>query len=225
MNSINYHKVILLDLDGTILNTEVQYMQIMLKYNKKFGEKFSKFFYTKNCVGKTKNEITQILHKKWGNNYDDAAYWNGLLKFRDEYFRKHGVQVKTGFYDLMQYLKVNKWGIAIVTSNSYLQTKKLLNYAKIDKEQFDYIITRDDVKNVKPANDLYLLAKQKFDNKYSKSTYVVEDSDVGLMSAQNLGIRTIYIKDICRINKLVRMKCYATVKSLKDVIDVLERSE
>ena len=224
MNFMNYRKAVFLDLDGTILDTESVYMKLMLKYNKAYGEKISKHFYLKNFIGRTKNEISNILRQKWGVEYIEDNYWAGLLKLKTDYFNKNKVRVKYGFYNLINYLKINEWCIAIVTSNSYCQVKDLLNRAKIDEKIFDFIITRDDVEKVKPAKDLYLYAKRKLGIE-SNFIFAVEDSDVGLRAAQDSNIKTIYVKDICKIDKAIQDKCYGFAKTLKNVIKIIKRME
>lgn len=221
MNFMNCRKGVFLDLDGTILNTELINMELMLKYNKLYGKKVPKSFYRKNMVGKTKNEISKILSLKWGIDFIEEKYWNGLLNLRSSYYEKNEIKIKTGFYDLIDYLKSNNWDVALITSNQYIQVQKLLTKAKIDKNIFDVIITRDNVKCVKPSSEPYLLAMQKLylDPQF---VFVIEDSNVGLRAAQNLNIKTICVKDLCKIDKSVRQKCYSKVKTLKNVTKILK---
>ena len=224
MNSMNCRKGICIDLDGTILDTESINMKLMFKYNKLYGKKFSKRFYVNNLIGKTKNQISKILIQKWGKDFNEASYWNGLLNFRNIYYNKNDIKVKYGFYDLINYLKQNNWNVSLVTSSSYIQVKNLLKKAKIDKKIFDLIISREDVKHVKPSSEPYLLAMQKL-NLDPKFVVALEDSNVGLQAAQKSNIKTIYIKDLCKVDKSIQQKCYASVKTLKNVIEILRRMD
>jgi len=224
MRSMKYRKAVFLDLDGTILKTESFYMKLMFKYNKIYGEKISRSFYIKNFIGKTKNEISKILQQKWGLQYNENIYWTGLLEFKKNYLSRKIIKAKYGFANLIKYLKLNKWCIAVVTSNTYIQAKELLRKAKIDENVFDFIATRNDVENVKPASDLYDFALE-IANVDKGMVFAVEDSGVGLQSAQNSVIKTIYIKDICKVDKQILKKCYATTKNLKNIIKIIKREE
>lgn len=78
------------------------------------------------------------------------------------------------------------WKIALVTSASKNTTYSIIsNFNKFDC--FDFILTSDDVTNVKPSSEPFLRA-MKLANIPSTRTIVFEDSDVGISAAINSGI-------------------------------------
>ena len=101
--------------------------------------------------------------------------------------------------------------------------KWLFNSANVDENLFDFIVTSDDVLNVKPSSDLYLLAKRKFRRLGSKLIFAVEDSEVGMLSALNLNIKTIQIKDLCKVSALIQDKCIAKVNTLNEVVEIIRK--
>jgi HAD superfamily hydrolase (TIGR01509 family) len=218
---MNCPKIVLFDLDGVILDTESIYMNLMLKYNDIHKIHISKDYYISNLLGKTKKQINDVLVKKNLKNELSKEYWDGLLKYREDYINKNRINVKKGFFNLVDYLKNGNISIGIVTSNSLVLVKKLLIRAQIDINMFDIIITREDVNATKPSPDLYLIALEKL-NINSNQVIAIEDSNVGIISAASANIRVINVADLDNITKMNKEKCFAIVQSLDDIINIFE---
>lgn len=221
MNSMNCLKVILFDLDGVILDTESMYMNLMLEFNDSYKIHISKDYYISNFLGKTKNQINDILVGNILEKELVEEYWDGLLKYREDYINENKINIKNGFFDLVDYLKKNNIAIGIVTSNSLQLVKKLLIKAQIDINIFDIIITRDDANATKPYPDLYLIALKKL-NINSNQVIAIEDSNVGIISAASAGIRVINVADIDNVTNVNKEKCFAIVQSLDNIINIFE---
>ncbi len=224
MNSSKYHKAIFFDLDGLILNTEILYCKLMIEYSKTMGIDITKAYYINNLLGKTKNQITIILKEKYKDKFNEDYFWNGLLKYREEYIDNNDITIKEGFFELLKYLKSNNYYISIVTSNSYNLVKKLISKTKININDINSIITREKVSNPKPSNELYQYAVKESSIDKEK-IIVLEDSSVGLKAALSLGLNVIHVSDIEIINDELLSKCMYSVKSLKEVITVLKKWE
>lgn len=221
MNFMNYPKVILFDLDGVILNTEYLYLNLMLEYNKRMNLPISKKCYISNLLGKTRDDITDYFKKKFKNNFSDEDYWNGLIKYREQYLEKNPIELKIGAISLLKYLKENNCFLGIVTSNSITLVKKLLIKAGINIGDFEVIVTREDVSRTKPYPDLYLKAIEQF--KISKKDVIaIEDSNVGIKSALDAGIKVINVEDIDIVDEKLKKKCFKVEKTLNDVIKFLK---
>ena len=70
MNSMKLPKVVLFDLDGTILDTENLYLNLMLQYNHHKNIFISKKFFIENFLGKSKDVISNIMEKVYNNQYN-----------------------------------------------------------------------------------------------------------------------------------------------------------
>ena len=117
MNSTKLPKIILFDLDGVILDTESIYLELMVEYNKNVNMPITRKFYINNFLGRTKKDINSYYEKKHKEMFDSKQYWDGLTKYRDDYFKHNRVKIKEGFFNLKQYLKDKKYLIGIITSN------------------------------------------------------------------------------------------------------------
>ncbi len=58
---------------------------------------------------------------------------------------------------------------------------------------FDVIVTQDDVKNSKPAPDLFLLAAERMNIKPNKCL-VFEDSQLGIEAANKAGMKSVFVQ-------------------------------
>lgn len=221
MNSMKLNKVVFFDLDGVILNTETIYLKLMLEYNIKLDMAITKEYYIKNLLGKTKREISNYLSEKFKNKFEYNNYWKGLEEIRRNYLLNNKIEIKQGFFELMDFLKKNNYNFGIVTSNSKALAIDLLKNSGLNISDFNFIISREDVVNTKPAPDLYYKAMNNF--KLKKQEYIaIEDSNVGIKSALSAGIKVINIKDIDIIELDLKTKCIATLKSLEEVIGILK---
>lgn len=221
MSFMKLPKIFLFDLDGVILDTESVYLKLMIKYNKKNNMPITRKFYIDNFIGKTKKDINNYYEKKYKYEFNTNQYWDDLIKLRDDYFKYYGVKIKKGFLSLIKYLKNNNYKIGLITSNSRKLTLKLLITAGLKIDDFDVIITREDVINTKPFPDLYLKAIEYF-NADNNDFIAIEDSNVGIQSALNAKIQVIYLKDIDVVKTKLKKECFKCIKTLDEAISILE---
>lgn len=221
MSFMKSPKIILFDLDGVILDTESLYLKLMLEYNEKMNLPITRDYYITNLLGKTKDNITYYLQRKFKNNFNADIYWDGIMKYREEYLEQNDIKLKNDFLRLKNYLKKNNYLFGIVTSNSIELVKKLLIKVGLNINEFEVIVTREDVEKPKPAPDLYLKAIKHFD---VDKDYIIaiEDSNIGIQSALSAGINVINLEDIDIIDKDLKNNCMTISKSLDEVIDFLE---
>ena len=221
MNSMKLPKIILFDLDGVILDTESVYLELMIDYNKNVNMPITRKFYIDNFLGRTKKDINSYYEKKYKEKFDSEQYWNGITKYRDDYFKYNSVEIKKGFLRLKRYLKDKKYLVGIITSNSKGLTIKLLKAAGLKIDDFNIIITIEDVFNTKPFPDLYVKAINHF-NVDNDNFIAIEDSNLGIQAALNANIKVINIEDIDVVKPNLKHRCFKCIKTLDEVISILE---
>ena len=183
-----FEKTFLLDLDGTLFNTDQIYIEvwnkILKKYNIDCEENFfnhfirgnSDYIFLKYLLGKniTNEQIIEISREK--DNY--FCYY---LRDKDVIFE--GVKE---FFEQFQNSK-----IAIVTSCNKISANQILKKYDL-KKYVNCIISSEDVSKHKPHPEPYLQAL-KILNRELENTIVFEDSYTGYLSALNAGIKKIFI--------------------------------
>ena len=137
---------------------------------------------------------------------------------------KEGIIKKEGIEELLGYLENKGIKKAVASSSFRPKVNKFLTITGlIDK--FDYIVAGDEVKDSKPAPDLYLNVIEKFgiDN---QNIIILEDSKNGLTAAKRAGLeKRIYIPDIVILSSEEEKKLtYKKFNSLLEVKKELEEN-
>ena len=131
------------------------------------------------------------------------------------------VPKKPGVDEILKYFKKNKVHLAVASSSSREQIESNLRIAGI-REYFETIVSGSEVKNGKPAPDIFLLAAKKICCS-PEECYVFEDSANGVFAGNAAGCMTIMIPDMIVPTKDVKSHCYKKLSSLFDAIKVIEK--
>lgn len=204
-------KAIVLDFDGLIIDTEVMIYEIYkewfknnLNYNLTIDEHVV-------CVGANSDALLKFLKD------------NHNLKINKEKFEKETIdstlevidtlQLKPGVKKLIETAKALNLKIFLATSSKLEKPYKQLNRLGI-YDDFDFLVTADDVKQVKPHPDIYLKVIEKSKMKASE-LLVFEDSANGLIAANKANIKTVVITN--KVTEQSEFKdYYKKYKTLED---------
>ncbi|MBL6768595.1 MAG: HAD family hydrolase, partial [Alphaproteobacteria bacterium] len=104
------------------------------------------------------------------------------------------VPVKKGATEFLEYVYSQDIKIVVATSSFTESAEMLLSRAKL-RPFVGLIVGGDQVKNAKPAPDIYLKAASSA-NVPAQNCMAFEDSDVGTMAAHAAGVPVVQIPDI-----------------------------
>ena len=104
------------------------------------------------------------------------------------------VPVKKGAMEFLEYVYSQDIKIVVATSSFTESAEMLLSRAKL-RPFIGLIVGGDQVKNAKPAPDIYLKAASSV-NVPAQNCMAFEDSDVGTMAAHAAGVPVVQIPDI-----------------------------
>jgi HAD superfamily hydrolase (TIGR01509 family) len=209
---------VIFDMDGLMFDTE----QITHVLWDKLGEEIG--YHNVSAIlpetmGVRLNESAPIFKRRFG---PDFPYETFVAEYRRRFaqtIRANGVPVKEGLYDLLEYLRRERFICALASSTA---RKKVLEYcgkAHVT-EYFQTILCGDMVEKCKPDPQIYLTTARELGLAPSRCM-VLEDSPNGCLAAIRAGMKTVMVPDQVQPTEEMRAKLAACVPSLRDVIPLL----
>ncbi len=181
---------IIFDFDGVIIDTETPDMEVWRDFYRSKGLDFSVGLWSRR-VGYNENDA-----------FDPATHYEQLTGHRlDESFNREHLKrymelcerqpILPGVLDLIQEASRAGIRLAIASSSYHDWVERWLRRHKLS-DYFDCVVTRDNVKQGKPAPDLYLSAIECLEVPAERAL-AIEDSPNGMRAALAAGLRCIAV--------------------------------
>ncbi|MCT7593192.1 HAD family hydrolase [Aliarcobacter butzleri] len=170
------NKLIIFDLDGTLIDTfEANYISYKDAFEK-YGYKIDKIEF-KKVFGQNIKEFIKFF----APDYDSELLKN-IHETKKEFYKDnlHYTRINQFLIDIINNLS-STYYFAICTSASKESCFDLLNFHNI-VNKFDLILTREDVINSKPDSEIFDKCIKYF-NIDKKNVIIFEDSEIGVISA------------------------------------------
>ena len=225
-----YLEAVYWDLDGTIANTELE--AHLPAFNKSFNDLSLDWYWDKKTyldllkINGGRNRISFFAKQKHVDISEDFVIQ--IHKKKQEHYlnlvNSGVVSLKTGVNRLIMELAFKKVRQFIVTSSSRNQVELLVSKLFQDKNYFEFFITSDDVKSLKPHPMPFLKAIKLSGIKITNSI-VFEDSNPGLKSACSANLPTICVKSNLPIiyDKDIPLKCIVdTIGDIKHLTKIIK---
>ncbi|MCR5452415.1 MAG: HAD family phosphatase [Lachnospiraceae bacterium] len=215
-------KYVLFDMDGTILDTEKIYHKVEMEAAGELGFDFFTHDDAYDMRSLYSAGANELMEERYGGRFDYFAYHDLTnIKF-DVYINEHGIPLKPGIFEILEYLKEKNIPTSIVTATRMDRAQKNLSETGLEGH-FNDLISAHEVTLGKPHPDPYLFACEKLGIK-PEEALCVEDSPNGVRSGAAAGCITVMIPDLTEPTEDIIPLCHAVVPSLislKDVIDDL----
>ena len=208
----------LLDMDGTLLDTEKIYFESFVAALGASGYADGATALCHAMVGLPGPACEAMLLDRYGERFPLAEINRAYVANRDR-FMEAGLPLKPGTLELLDGLAAADCPMAIVTASSRRAAERHLSLAGI-RSRFDTVLTLDDVARGKPSPDLYLLAAARL-GFAPEACVAVEDSNHGVASAHAAGAITIMVPDMAPPTQEARAKCAAVLPDLYAVLAML----
>ncbi len=185
-----------MDFDGIVIDTENIWFDLYSEY---FQNKFDYNFTRKEflmAVGSTTDQLNEYFNDKTGL----AVEFDDISSLLQDEFRARSLTLpaRPGIPEFIQAVKANDLKLSLATSSHAVMPTKQLERLDLIK-YFDELVSRDDVKQVKPAPDLFLKALELTDSKPDEAL-ILEDSENGLNAANKIPVSTIiYPNEVTKI--------------------------
>lgn len=183
-------QMVIFDLDGTIIDDEAAYKKAFAKVLSDLGVK--KDFELIGSAGVAPNwdYLIDKFDIKTKKTPDELA-----ILTQAEYLKHlNEIEVRGGFFELIEDLKNNQILVALATSNNFSIVDEVLQKFHLEGI-FDTITTLEEVKFAKPDPDLFLEAARKEDIE-PQNCMVIEDAAAGVKAAHAANMKVVCINDI-----------------------------
>ncbi|XP_010538291.1 PREDICTED: bifunctional riboflavin kinase/FMN phosphatase [Tarenaya hassleriana] len=183
---------VILDLDGTLINTDGLVGEILRGYLSKHGKQWDGRE-TLKIVGKTPIEAATAI-------VEDYGLPCGVDEFNTEFYQLFSAQMSKikplpGANRLIQHLKGNGVPMALASNSSRANIESKISYHKGWKESFSVIVGGDEVTQGKPYPEIYLEAARRL-NKEVASCLVIEDSTPGVTAGKAAGMKVVAVPSL-----------------------------
>lgn len=189
-------KAIILDFDGLIVDTEAVWEKLFIDY---FHQEHD-FTLTPAdltmCVGSSDGRLFDFIDSKIEGRVDRKKFKDTTTpQFIEE---SNHLPLMPGVLDLIHQAK--ELGLKVALATSSKKERPLYHLERLGIiHHFDEITTSDEVKEAKPAPDLFLLSLEKLDIKPHEAI-IFEDSNNGLIAGNTAGIPVVVVPNSLTIH-------------------------
>ena len=207
---------VIFDMDGVLADTGPMHFESWVKMADEVGVEFTRKFFEETFGQQTYT----ITRKLLGDQFNDGEIekWGDL---KEKYYRemvKDKLEPLPGVIDLIKDLKARSFKLAVGSSGPPENVELLLTSLDI-KQYFDVIITAADVKNGKPAPDVFLIAAMRL-NVNPNNCIVIEDAPVGIEAAIKAEMKVIALttthekEELIDANLIIKNLSYITINDI-----------
>ncbi|WP_297439099.1 HAD family hydrolase [Thermococcus sp.] len=213
-------RAVLFDIDGTIL-TEMPLIQLFLP---RVYDELSK------RLGITREEarnrfLDEIIGRKDTYDWHDWNFFFQMFNISlcyEELLKSypHKLQVYPDVLPTLEWLKKKDYSLGVVTSGPSYQRLKL-ELTGLSK-YFDVILTREDVKAIKPEPKIFLHALEKLGVKPGEALYVGDSLSQDVYGAKHLGMTAVWINRSGENGYHMADYEIRTLHELRKILEVME---
>jgi HAD superfamily hydrolase (TIGR01509 family) len=211
--SLKPFQAVVFDMDGTLLDTELVFREIVFEVTKGLGYEMRDEVHLR-MVGASHEATNGFLVEAYGVAFPYTLFdeqCRAAMRLR----MAEAVPLKTGALEILRELRTRGLPTAVATSSRRHHADPHLKAAGLF-ELFDTIVTRDDVENPKPHPEPYLMAARRL-GIAPDQCLAIEDSHSGVRAAHSAGMQTVMVPDLVRPSDEIVALCAAVMDSLHHV--------
>ena len=210
-------EAVLLDMDGTLHDTEVLYVASLRRSVESVGFPADDAF-THSLIGLPGPETEAAIRAHFGPAFPFDAMERAYGDLLADALR-YGIVAKPGARALLETLRAADVKVAVATSASRRAATTHLLASGLGI-QLPTVVTRDDVARGKPFPDLFIEAARRLGVSAAASV-AIEDSFNGVRAAHAAGTMPIMVPDVVPPTDEIRALCAAVAADLHEVAAIL----
>ena len=205
---------VLFDMDGLVVDTEKLYSRFWREACAFYGHTMT-YEQSLQMRGLGGQAGENKLHSFFGKDAHYMPLRNKRIELMDAFVDEHGVELKPGIFELMDYLEENRIPAAITSSSPIPRIRKFLAPYGLDS-RFAALCSGRDVPKGKPAPDIYLAGARAL-NLPPEHCLALEDAPAGIESAFRAGCLPVMIPDLDQPGENTIPMLYACADSLSEI--------
>ncbi len=211
-------RAVVLDMDGTLLDTEIIYVRSFVESMADFGHDLPESF-LHELIGGTRADFQTRLRARLGPDFPYDAHRAAYLALRGARLAA-AVPLKPGAVALLNRIGQLGLPMAIATAATRVHADEHLERSGL-RRHFAAVLTRDDVVKSKPSPDLFLRAAEVL-GVPAFECIAVEDSHNGVRAAVAAGMMTVMVPDIVPADDEMRRVCVSVQADLHAVAQLFD---
>ena len=213
-------KGIIFDMDGTMFDTESIYQKGWELMAYRYKQIYNPELQIAAC-GTTGETMERIVNEYYPE-VDAEQFIRECNEWVEEQV-KIDLPEKTGLHEILNYAKEKGWKMAVASGSKMEIICHNLKKAGV-YGMFDALASGYEVKNSKPAPDVFLLAVERL-GLNPEECYVIEDGANGVRAAVAAGCDTIMVPDIIKPDEEMKQISIGICDTLLEAVDFLKERE
>ncbi len=213
-------EAVIFDMDGLLLDSETLSMEALETAGAALGFEMPSSF-CRGMIGSSVDLCRAMIRERYGDGFPLDRYFALHGRHLDALVASGRLALKDGVAALLDVLDQRGLRRAVATSSGRRRALHHLEQAGIHR-RFDRIVTRDDVSRGKPDPEPYLTAAAALGVPPS-ACLALEDSHTGVRAAHAAGMRVVMVPDLLQPTEEMHEKAHRIVRSLHEVIGLLDR--
>ena len=209
--------VILFDMDGVIVNSEVAYMEQLKNFMNIEGIYLSEEQH-RMLIGSSRKQAKEMYINWLGPTFSYDEFIIRLDKYYNEHPLDYAKIANPGLFKVLSELKNRSFKMSLVSSSRMEEIIAIVNALGI-KKYFDNLISGEQFEESKPNPAIYNYAKSKYSLEDGK-IYVVEDSPYGIEAAKRASLPVIALKD--RHFGMDQSRADYIIEDLIEILDIVD---
>lgn len=210
----NRISAVILDMDGTLHDTEAVYHAALKAAIAAVGFSVTDAF-CHSLIGIPGPESDALLCAHLGPGFPFAEY-DRLYEQQVALNLARKVPLKRGATELLKALAQRGLKMAVATSASRQAAERHLALSGL-RQEFDVVVTRNDVQRGKPHPDIFLRAAELL-GVAPRECLAVEDSFNGIRAAHAAGMMPVMVPDMLAPTEEIRAICVRVAADLNEVM-------
>ena len=208
-------RAVILDMDGTLLDTEPLAARAWRDAAAALGLEFDASL-PPRMIGRSFADCRAMVVERHGDDYPTDRLMSGWHVAYDAIVERDGLSLKPGVEELFDWLDAEGIARAVATSTRRERAQSKLERAGL-VHRLDALVGGDEVVQGKPAPDIFLVAAARLGVPAS-GCVVLEDSDAGVLGALAAGMTPIVIPDLLPPSADVLRADPLVLASLRDAL-------